>query len=197
MESSAPNRSWRQLLHIFFVNFRIGLFTFGGGAAMLPMIQREFVEKQGWAKEEQLADIFAVAQSLPGAMAVNASILLGHQMAGTAGGLLAGLGCILPSFLVIILVSLCYNLFITNPYVAGALRGIRGAVLALLLSAIWKLRKNSLKDAFQWILGLAALGVSLFLPWINAIFVILACGLLGIFYYYRRFKQEGDGTPNA
>ena len=62
---------------------------------------------------------------------------------------------------------------------------------------IWKLRKNSLKDAFQWILGLAALGVSLFLPWINAIFVILACGLLGIFYYYRRFKQEGDGTPNA
>ncbi|MBQ1352001.1 MAG: chromate transporter [Oscillospiraceae bacterium] len=197
MEPSTSPPSRRQLFHIFLVTFRIGLFTFGGGAAMLPMIQREFVEKQGWINEEDIADIFAVAQSLPGAMSVNASVLLGHRIASTAGGLLAGLGCILPSFLVIIGVSLCYNLFITNPYVAGALRGIRGAVLALLLSAIWKLRKNALKDIFQWILALAALGVSLFLPWINAIFIILACGLLGILYYHRRLKQEGDETTDA
>ena len=197
MEPSTSPRSRRQLLHIFLVTFRIGLFTFGGGAAMLPMIQREFVEKQGWISEEDIADIFAVAQSLPGAMSVNASILLGHRIANTAGGLLAGLGCVLPSFLVIMGVSLCYNLFITNPYVAGALRGIRGAVLALLLSAIWKLRKNALKDIFQWILALAAFGVSLFLPWVNAIFIILACGLLGILYYHRRLKQEGDETKGA
>ena len=75
MEPSTSPPSRRQLFHIFLVTFRIGLFTFGGGAAMLPMIQREFVEKQGWINEEDIADIFAVAQSLPGAMSVNASVL--------------------------------------------------------------------------------------------------------------------------
>ncbi len=192
MKTPKAPGSWRKLFHIFFVTFRIGLFTFGGGAAMLPMIQREFVEKQKWISEEQIADIFAVSQSLPGAMAVNASILLGHQMAGTAGGLIAGFGCVLPSFLVIVFVSLFYNLFITNPYVAGALRGIRGAVIALLLSAIWKLRKAALKDYFGWILGLLSLLAALFLPWLNVIFLLLICGFLGIAFYYRRLKQGGD-----
>jgi chromate transporter len=194
METPTPARSWRQLLHIFLVTFRIGLFTFGGGAAMLPMIQQEFVKKQGWIDEEQTADIFAVSQSLPGAMAINASTLLGYRISGTAGALLAGLGCVLPSFLVIVVVSLFYNIFISNPYVAGALRGIQGAVIALLLSAIWKLRKAALKDHFCWILCLLTLLAALFLPWINVIFLLLICGGLGILFYYRRFKREEAGS---
>ncbi|MGI6498857.1 MAG: chromate transporter [Oscillospiraceae bacterium] len=197
METPVSSRSRRQLFRIFFVTFRVGLFTFGGGASMLPMIQREFVEKQGWINDEEIVDIFAVSQSLPGAMAINASALLGYQMAGPTGGVLAALGCVLPSFLVIILVSLFYNLFISNPYVAGAMRGIQGAVIALLLSAIWKLRRVSLKDSFCWILCLLTLLATIFLPWVNVIFLLLICAGCGILFYYRRFKKEGDGADAA
>lgn len=157
---------------------------------MLPMMQHEFVEKQGWVDDSYIADVFAVAQSLPGVVAVNTSVLLGYRMAGSLGGITAAFGCVLPSFLVLCVVSLFYNAFVSNPYVAGALRGVRGAVIALLLSAFWSLRKVSLQDRFGWILFLAALAVALIFPWVNVIFILLAGGALGILYYCRRLKKE-------
>ena len=196
MEPATPKCSWRLLLHLFGTTFRIGLFTFGGGAAMLPMIQREFVEKQGWIDEEQMTDLFAVAQSLPGAMAVNTSLLLGCRIAGTVGGLVAGFACVLPSFLVITILSFFYHQFVDNPYVAGALRGVQGAVIALLLSAVWKLRKTSLKDVFGWVLFGFVLLAAFLLPWLNMIFLLLICGALGVAFYYRRLKRE-EGDPDV
>lgn len=157
---------------------------------MIPMMQREFVEKHQFTTEEQIADVFAVAQSLPGVMAVNASMLLGYQMAGVPGSLIAGFGCVLPSFLVICIVSLFYNAFIENPYVIGALRGVRGAVIALLLSAIWKLRRTSMIDWFSWVLFFGSLLLALLLPWLNVIFLLLFSAALGLAFYFRRLKRE-------
>lgn len=160
---------------------------------MLPMMQHEFVDKQKWVDKSYMTDVFAVAQTLPGAVAVNSSLLLGYRLAGPAGGLVAAFGSVLPSFLVLWAVSLFYNAFISNPYMAGALRGVRGTVVALLLSAFFSLRKASLQDRFGWALFLAALAVTLFLPWVNVIFILLAGGALRILYYCRRLKKGRKG----
>lgn len=180
----------RRLGSIFLTTFRVGLFTFGGGLSMLPMMQHEFVERRGWVDDAHIADVFAVAQSLPGVLAVNTSVLLGYRMAGSLGSLVAALGSVLPSFLVLCVVSVFYNAFIANPYVAGAMRGLQGAVMALLLSALFGIRKVSLTDWFGWLLFPAALGAALFFPSLNVIYLLLGGGALGFLFYFRRLKRE-------
>ncbi|MDL2288502.1 chromate transporter [Oscillospiraceae bacterium OttesenSCG-928-F05] len=191
MKELAVHRvDFKKLRRIFFVTFRIGMFTFGGGYSMIPMMQKDFVDKNGWITEEDIVDVFAVSQSLPGVIAVNASVMIGYKIAGVLGGLAAALGSALPSLLVLMVVTALYEGFITNPYVLGFLRGVRGAVVALMVSAVVKLYKQSVKDAVA--LGLFVLTVllSFFFQQIHPIFFIIGGGVAGFFLQKILRKRE-------
>jgi chromate transporter len=165
-------------LNIFSTMFVVGLFTFGGGLSMLPQMKRVFVEKRRWITEEEIIDIFAVSQSLPGVIASNTAVMVGHRIAGVPGGLVSALGVVLPSFLVLLPVTLFYRAFIDNPVMLGVLRGIRAAVTALLLYTVWGLRKGSLRGVADLLLcGVAA--VLVLLLGVNPVWVILGGLLFG------------------
>ncbi len=157
---------------------------------MIPQMSRDFVDKYGWVAKQDIVDLFAVAQSAPGVIAVNASILVGYRIAGTVGALVAALGAILPSVIVLTLVTVVYHTFITNPYVLGAMRGIRAAVTGLLMATVFKLRPNSVSGIVGWILFFIALGVALFLPMVNAAFIILGGGLIGLLFLRAKSSRE-------
>jgi len=167
------------LLKIFFVTFKVGAFTFGGGYAMIPILQSEFVDKTGWIEEKDIMDVFAVAQSVPGVIAVNSCILIGNKIAGPRGGFTAAFGCVAPSFVIISVITLLYNSFITNVYVLGALRAIQAAVVALLLSAVVRLSKQSIKDKLCLIIAACVAAVSFFLK-INVVFILIGAAAFGL-----------------
>jgi chromate transporter len=171
----------RDYVRVFWVMFRIGLFTFGGGLAMLPQMSAEFVERRKWMKQEEMVDIFAVAQSLPGVVAVNASMLVGYRLGGQKCALVSALGSTLPSFLVLIFVSLGYQAFITNQYVAGAMVGIRAAVTGILAATVIKLGKAALKNVFSWVLFGTAMALT-FIS-VNPIWIILGGLAVGLGHY--------------
>jgi chromate transporter len=123
-------------LQLFATFFKIGATTFGGGYAMLPIIKREVVAGHGWLDDEEFLDALAVAQSLPGAVAVNTAIFIGHKVGGIVGAVIAMLGAVLPSFLVILTIAMFFTRFTENKIVAAAFNGIRPAVAALIAAAV-------------------------------------------------------------
>lgn len=173
-------------LSLFFRFFKIGAFTFGGGYAMLPLIQ-ETVLEQGWLTREQLVDFIAVSESTPGPFAVNISTYIGARTAGLAGAVCATLGVILPSFLVILLVARCYARFRKNRAVNGCMEGLRPAVIGLIGAAVLSVgsstfdfsvpvsRKNLL------LLGILAVAGLLSRKKVHPILIICISGGLGIF----------------
>ncbi|MDR0857453.1 MAG: chromate transporter [Oscillospiraceae bacterium] len=174
----------RLLLTLFLATFKIGLVTFGGGLAMIPFIRAEFCEKRGWINNEQITDIIAAAQTLPGVIAVNSSVLVGYRIAGVPGALTAGIGSVLPSFLVICVVAVFYNAVIGNTVVRGFLRGIGAAVAALFASTLLKMRRDSLIDRTALIFFLAALALIFAFPNLNVIFIIIGGGIAGFVVRY-------------
>ena len=184
----------KKLIKLFFVMFRVGLFTFGGGLAMIPQMGQDFSDKYGWLKKEELLDFFSVAQSLPGVMAVNASIMIGFRIAGVVGALVAALGAILPSFMVLAVVTLFYQAFISNPIALGVMHGVRAAVAALLFYTALTLRRNALTNALCWVLFVVAAAIALFTD-INIIFLLLGGALTGIILTLTRRKPDDNGVP--
>ena len=146
----------KELFELYSAFFRIGLFTFGGGYAMLPMLQREVVNKYHWATDEELLDCYAIGQCTPGIIAVNTATYVGYSRRGVAGGIIATLGVVSPSLLIITLVAMVLSPFMTNPYVARAFAGIRVAVCALIAGSVVKLAKKSVTDAVSAALCVAA-----------------------------------------
>ena len=132
----------KELLQLYFLFFKMGIVNFGGGYAMLPLLDRELVEKRNWATSEELADYYAVGQCTPGAIAVNVSTFIGMKRHGIWGGILATLGFISPAFLIIFVIASLLTNFSSNIYVLNALAGIRVCVFFLVLSAIVKLVKK-------------------------------------------------------
>lgn len=188
MEKTAADRP--SLLKLFFITLRVGFFTFGGGMVMFAMLKREFSDKQGWLTNEEMIDLLAIAQSLPGVIAVNSSLLMGYRLAGTLGALVAVLGSILPSFIVLAFVAVFYDAFIQNPYFAGALRGVQGAVIGLLVSVLLSTRKQSFSARWSYILFPAALCVTVFFPSFNIVFLLLGGALAGILVNYVLLKKR-------
>jgi len=183
MEEKNKN-SLSYLFKIFLVTLRIGAFTFGGGYAMIPLMQNEFVDKNKWIDENEIVDVFAVAPSIPGVLAVNACVLIGNKIAGLAGGLVAAFGCILPPFVIMSVIQRIYLSFFSNAIVLGALRGIKAAVVALMISSVVKLSKQSFKDFIGVIIAVIVVGLS-FLPSItgytvNAAYIIIGAAVLGL-----------------
>ncbi|MDR0370436.1 MAG: chromate transporter [Prevotellaceae bacterium] len=123
--------------------FRIGLFTFGGGYAMIPLIEAEVVDKKNWIKKPEFIDMLALAQSAPGVMAINTSIFVGHRLRGLKGAIVASLGSALPSFVIILLIAMFFINFKDNPAVERIFKGIRPAVVALIAAPLWRMGKSA------------------------------------------------------
>ena len=133
-------------LDLFLTFAKIGLFTFGGGYAMLPIMQRELVENKGWTTEDQLADYYAVGQCTPGVIAVNSATFVGSAKAGITGGIIATLGVVFPSIVIILVIAAFLSNFMHIQWVIHAFNGIRAGVVALILTSVIKLFKGAVKD---------------------------------------------------
>lgn len=179
-----------KLFDLFLTFARIGGLTFGGGYAMLPMLQKEVVENKKWATEEELLDYYAVGQCTPGVIAVNVATFIGQKLRGVIGGIVATFGVVAPSFVIILLLATLINHFAEYAVVAHALAGIRVAVAALIVSAIVKLWKKGIKDA----LGVVIFGVVVLLSLVlnvSPIIIVLIAMLFGILYGRVSGRKEG------
>ena len=174
-------KHFKELWALFVAFFKIGLLTFGGGYAMLPMIEKEVVERHKWATLDEVMDYFAISQCTPGVIAVNSATFIGYKTKGILGGIVATLGVITPSIIIITLIATVLNSFYDNKYVKAAFQGIGVAVCAVLVQAVWKIGKSGIVDVFSGILAAAAFFVSVFAD-ISPIFIIVPAGILGAVY---------------
>ena len=164
---------------LFFTFARIGVCTFGGGYAMLPILQREVVEKRGWCTDQELADYYAIGQCTPGVLAVNLSTFIGARQKGIPGGIAAVLGVVSPSLIIITLIAALLKNFAHIPAVIHAFNGIRAAVTALVASSVVKLAKAALVRPAAVVIYLTVLILAAWAGWSPVILVILA-GLAGL-----------------
>ncbi|MBQ7339260.1 MAG: chromate transporter [Clostridia bacterium] len=177
----------KNLFYLFLIMFKIGLFTFGGGYAMIAIIERELVEKKNLLSHEEFINIIAIAESTPGPIAVNSATYIGYKKNGVLGSLFATLGVVLPSFIVIYIISLFFEQFLALEYVNYAFRGIQVCVAFLIISAGIKMLKKLKKSAFNIIMviifTLAFLAVELLAVSFSTIFFILIGALVGLVVY--------------
>ena len=164
----------KKLLDLYFSFFKIGATTFGGGYAMLPIIEREIVEKKGYATSEEIMDYYAIGQCTPGVIAVNTATLVGNRLCGVWGGIFATAGVVSPALIIIMVISGFINSFADSPIVANAFSGIRVAVCALMINVIIKLLKTSIKDKLGAIIFLLVLFIGVFTALSPVYFVVFA-----------------------
>lgn len=170
-------------LQLFGSFFKIGLFTFGGGLAMLPLISREAVEKKGWVTDEEIIDMVAISESTPGVIAVNSATYIGYKTNGFLGSLFATIGVTLPSFIIICILSLFVDKVLANTWVSYAFHGIRCVVAMLILSAVIKLTKACPKNIFSLIVFALTVALTFIFPNVSSIYFIIAGFALGILWY--------------
>lgn len=169
----------KELWKMFFAFARIGGLTFGGGYAMLPMLQKEVVEKNHWATEEELMDYYAIGQCTPGIIAVNTATFVGQKYRGTPGAIFCTLGVVFPSLIIITVIAAFISNFAHLPLVQNAFGGIRACVCVLIFNAVTKLWKKSVKDRFALVIFLAVFLGSVLMDVSPVIFVLLA-GIAGV-----------------
>ena len=169
----------KRLWTLFAVFFKIGAFTFGGGYAMIPLIEREVAEKRGWIESQDMLDIIAIAESTPGPIAINSATFVGYKTAGVFGAACATLGVVLPSFLIISLISYVLAQFSELKPVQYAFNGIRAGVLALIFKALWSMYKKCPKSPLAYIIMALSFVIAAFTD-INVIFIIIGAALTGI-----------------
>ena len=186
----------KQCMIIFLTMLKLGAVTFGGGYVMVSYIEDEFVRKRGWFTEEEMANMVALSASVPGVIAVNCSILLGYKLQKLKGALLAVLGVILPSIIVLTVLTFIYDTVKDNVYVAGALKGVRAAVVALLVSSFLRFTKPFRKDIVSIAVFVVAFGLSLVLG-INSIYIILGAIVFGVTVGIWRIKKTPDEPKEA
>lgn len=171
----------RILLDLFLAFAKVGVMTFGGGYAMLPILEREIVENKGWATREELMDYYAVGQCTPGVIAVNTATFVGYRTAGNLGGIVATLGVVFPSVVIISLIAGVLTSFAEIPAVKSAFAGIRVCVCVLIFNAVVKLWKGAVPDKAALLLCLAVFVLSVFLDLSPIVFVVF-CGAAGILF---------------
>lgn len=175
---------------LFTSTFSLSAFTFGGGYVMIPLMKKKFVDELGWIEEREMLDLTAIAQSSPGAIAINASILLGYRIAGISGALICILGTVLPPLIILSIVSLFYNAFRSNPIVASILRGMQSGVAAVICDVVLNMGADVVKsrNAISIFIMLTAFIATYFLR-INVMIIILACALIGLLQGF--FRKAG------
>ena len=170
---------YKRLWSLFCTFFRIGAFTFGGGYAMIPLIQKETVENKGWITDEDILEIIAIAESTPGPIAINSATFVGYRTCGVLGAACATLGVVLPSFMIILAISYVLREFQELKAVQYAFNGIRAGVLALLFKALWSMYQKAPKNWVSDVVMAAAFVLTAFLD-INVLFVIVGCAVFGL-----------------
>ncbi len=175
----------KELWQLFIIFCRIGAFTFGGGYAMLPLMQKEIVEKRNWATDQEMLDYYAIGQSTPGIIAVNTATFIGYKRKGIIGAIVATAGIVFPSVVIITLIAAYFTQFQDYQVVKHAFAGIRVAVAVLILNAVKKMWKSSVKDWKGIILFCAAFVIAAFTK-ISPIFVIIISAVAGIFIHIRK-----------
>lgn len=171
----------KQLWDLYFTFFRIGAVTFGGGYAMLPILQREIVEKKKWATEEELVDYYAIGQCTPGVIAVNTATFIGRKYRGIAGGVIATLGVVSPSVVIITVIAALISNFASIGWVQDALGGIRICVCVFIFNAVRRLIKSAVKDKVTLLLYLVLFAAAVFLDF-SPIYAVLIAGVLGVVF---------------
>ncbi|MBR4474112.1 MAG: chromate transporter [Oscillospiraceae bacterium] len=168
-----------KLLTLFLSFAKVGVMTFGGGYAMIPILEREIVERQGWASSEELMDYYAVGQCTPGVIAVNTATFIGYKVAGYPGGVVATLGVVFPSVVIISIIAGILTNFAELPAVKSAFTAIRVCVCVLIFNAVLKLWKGAVKDKAGLVLFLIVFVLSLFFDISPVVFVVL-CAVSGL-----------------
>ena len=186
----------REYWDLFITFARIGGFTFGGGYAMLPILQRDVVETKHWATEEELMDYYAIGQCTPGIIAVNTATFIGSKRKGFLGGVVATLGMVFPSLVIISIIAAFINNFSDIPWVQHALAGIRVCVCVLVFDAVLKLAKKSLIDAATYIIFGAIILVSLFTN-VQTFIWVIAAGVAGVVIKSLMEKTRKDGSASG
>lgn len=200
MRKSVGNKERKnRLLSLFLTFLKIGAFTFGGGYAMIALLESELVSKKKWIGKEEFLNVAAIAESTPGPMAVNSATYIGYQIAGFWGAALATTAVCIPSFVIIYLISLFFNQFLALEYVGYAFRGIQAGVIYLILSAAWRMLKEVERKALPMLLFIGTAAAMIFLTVFavdfSSVYYILICGVIGLAAYgVRRAatrKKEG------
>lgn len=182
---------WKRIRRLFLIFFKIGAFTFGGGFAMIPLIQKEVVESEQWITDEDILEIVAIAESTPGPVAINSATFVGYRVAGFWGAFFATFGVVFPSFAIILLISAILNEFQDNQIVQYAFNGIQAGVLALIIKALWTMYKKAPKNWVSYTVIAGAFICTALLK-ISILYVLIGCavfGLLSSFMIERRSKQ--------
>ena len=181
---------FKELLELYLAFVKIGAFTFGGGLAMMPIMQRELIEKRGWITEEELIDYFAIGQSTPGIIAVNVATFVGYKKLGWFGGIIGTLGVVTPSWVIIMLLAGAISSVDKYPLAQKALRGINVAVAALLTSVIVKFSKKTIKSIWNAFFMLLAFALIYFLK-VQSVWIIIASLVIGsLLTLYRQKKAK-------
>ncbi len=178
----------KELLKLFLIFAKIGSFTFGGGYAMLPMIQREIVDKNGYATEDEVLDYYAIGQLTPGVIAVNVATFIGMKRKGLPGAAFATLGVVFPSVFIITLIALILRNFMDILWVQYAFSGIRVAVIALIIKTIITVTKKGVVDVFTGVLFALSIILALLFD-LSSVIVILICAALALLF--KAIKKEG------
>ena len=189
----------KKFFNLFFTMLKIGLFTFGGGYAMIALLENEFVSKKEWIEKDEFLDMVAIAESTPGPIAINAATYIGYKMLGFLGSLTATVAVCIPSFVIIYAISLFFDAFLSFTLVAYAFRGIQVCVIWLILSAGLKMLKQMRRTVFNILVLstviLCMVAFSVFSVSFSTIFYILISGGIGLFMYFiglLRKRKEDD-----
>ena len=178
----------KTLIDLFFTFCRIGGLTFGGGYAMIPIIQKEIVEEKKWATEEEVLDYYAVGQCTPGIIAVNTATFIGYKVHGIIGAIVATLGVVFPSLIIITIIAALLKNFANYSIVQHAFSGIRVVVIALIVSAILKLAKTSIKNSTTLIIAIIAFILVAFVN-LSPIYIVIAAACIGLILKFIRGRK--------
>ncbi len=186
----------KEFLELYLAFVKIGAFTFGGGLAMMPIMQRELIEKRGWLTEEELIDYFAIGQSTPGIIAVNVSTFVGYKRLGVLGGIIGTIGVVTPSWVIIMLLAGAISSVGKYPLAQKALKGINVAVAALLTSVIVKFSKKTIKNIWNALFMLLAFALIYFLK-VQSVWIIIAALVIGCLLTLYRQKKKARAISDA
>ena len=184
------------LLSVFISMLKIGCFAFGGGYAIIALLEGEFISKRGWIDHGEFMDVVAIAESTPGPIAINVATYIGYKLKGTLGAIVATVGMCLPSFVIMYIVSLFYEQFMSITLVAAAFRGVQICVVYLIASAGLKMLKKMKKTPFNvTVFSLTAVGMIAFTVFeirISSVWFVLTAGVIGLVLFFLKSKRRGE-----
>jgi chromate transporter len=191
--------NWKTLFQIFWTFFKISPVTFGGGFAMIPQIEKEIVEKRKWLNREDVADVFALSQSVPGAVAVNSATFIGHRIGGVKGALAAMLGVSLPTFFIVLTLGISYLFIHDHPKLEAAFVSIRVTIVAIIIYAAIKMAKTAIVDKATFCIMIAGVPALFFIHPIAAILLAASIGIVVVYLKKKmglKQKKKNDPTMN-